>query len=99
DIDPLVEPLRDAHRMRGRKAELAARFLLQGRGGERSGRIAPRRLGLDVGDRETGALQRLFERFGLACGADAEALDFLTIGTDEAGLDLLSPRRGQRRNQ
>src|SRR4029077_20753924 len=29
DIDPFVEPLRDAHRMRWRKAELAACFLLQ----------------------------------------------------------------------
>src|SRR6266853_6477748 len=85
--------------MRGRKAELAARFLLQGRGGEGRGRIAPRRLRLDARDGETGALQCLLEGFGLAGGADIKALDFLAIGADKASLELLAPWRGQRRNQ
>jgi hypothetical protein len=34
DIDALVQALRDLHGARRRKAELAGRFLLQGRGGE-----------------------------------------------------------------
>ena len=49
DIDAFIEPLRDPHGMRRRKAELAAGFLLQRRGGEGRLRIAPRRFGLDGG--------------------------------------------------
>ena len=40
DIDAFIQPLRDPHGMRGRKAELAAGFLLQRRGGEGRLRIA-----------------------------------------------------------
>ena len=48
DVDAFVEPLRDAHGVGGREAELAARLLLQRRGGERRRRIAPGGLGLDI---------------------------------------------------
>ncbi len=47
DVDAFIEPLRDAHGVRRREAELAAGFLLQGRGGEGRLRIAPGRLRLD----------------------------------------------------
>ena len=58
DVDALVEPLRDPHRVRGGEAELAASLLLQRRGGEWGGRVAPGRLRLDRSDREGGRLQR-----------------------------------------
>ena len=58
DLDAFVEPLRQPHGDRRREAELAARFLLHGRGGEGRRRIAPRGLGLDRGDGEA----RVFER-------------------------------------
>ena len=99
DLDAFVEPLRDAHGVRGRKAELAACFLLQRRGGEGRRRIALGGLGLDVGHRERGALQCRLERLGLGGGADVEPLDFLAVGADEARLEFLSPRRRQRRHQ
>jgi hypothetical protein len=71
----------------GREAELAARLLLQGRGGERRRWIAPGGLGLDVGDRERRVLQRLLERFGLGARTDIEPLDLLAVGADEPRLE------------
>ena len=47
DQPVLVERLGDPHRVAGRKAELARRLLLQGRGGERRRRVLGERLGLD----------------------------------------------------
>ena len=52
----LVEALRDAHRVAGGEAELARRFLLQRRGGERRRRVARRGLGLDRLDGEAAVL-------------------------------------------
>jgi hypothetical protein len=46
DVHALVEPLGDAHRVRGRKAEFAARLLLEGRRREGRWRIPLCRLGL-----------------------------------------------------
>ena len=99
DLGTFVEALREPHGMGGRKAELAARLLLQGRGGERRRRVAPRGLGLDVGDGEARALQRPLEGFGLGAGADVEPLDFLPVGADEAGFEFLTARRGKRGHQ
>jgi len=56
----------------GREAELAARFLLQCRGGEGGLRIAPRRLGLDGRNRKRRGLDRLLEVLGLGAGADPD---------------------------
>ena len=56
DIDAFIEPLRDPHGVRGRKAELAAGFLLQRRGGEGRLRIAARRLCFDGRNREVRGL-------------------------------------------
>ena len=52
DVDAFVEPLRDAHGVGRRKTKLAARFLLQGRGGERRLRMSLDRLCLDRVDGE-----------------------------------------------
>src|SRR5205814_2952207 len=59
DIDALVKPLRDSHGVRRREAELAAGFLLQGRGGEGGLRIAARRSCFDRWYREACGLDRL----------------------------------------
>ena len=42
-------------------------------------------------------LQRLLEGLGLGAGADVEALDLLAVGADEAGLEGVAARRGERR--
>ena len=99
DIDAFIEPLRDAHGVRGREAELAAGFLLQGRGGEGRLRVALRRLGFDGCDREAGGLDRLLEILGFRAGADVEALDLLAVGADQPRLERLAARRRQSRDQ
>ncbi len=99
DVDALIKALRDPHGVGGRKAELAARLLLQGRGGEGRIGIALRRLGLDIGHREGGRLQRLLERGGVGAGPDVEPLDLLAVGAHQPGLERLRPRRRQRRHQ
>ena len=99
DIDAFIKPLRDPHGVRGRKAELAARFLLQRRGGERGLRVAPRGLGLDRRDGEVGSLDRLPEIFGFRAGADIEALDLLAVGADEARLEGVAARGRECRHQ
>ena len=99
DVDALIEPLRDPHGVRGRKAELAARLLLQRRGRERRIGIALGGLGLDRGDGEGRGLQRALEVLGLLARADVEALDFLAVGADQARLEGLVARRRERRDQ
>ena len=99
DVDAFIKPLRDPHGVRGRKAELAARFLLQGRGGEGRLRVAARRLGVHRGDREARGLDRLPEILGLRAGADVEPLDLLAVGADEARLERVAARRRQGRDQ
>ena len=99
DVDALVEPLRDAHGVGGREAELAARFLLQGRGGEGRLRVALARLGLDRVDGEGGGFERLLEGLGFRARADVEARDLLAVGADEARFEGVVPRRRQRCDQ
>ena len=99
DIDAFIEPLRDPHRMRRRKAELAAGFLLQGRGGEGRLRIAARRLGFDGRDREVGGLNRLLEFFGFRARSDVEPLDLLAVGADQTRLEGVAARCRQGRHQ
>ena len=99
DVDAFIEPLRDAHRVRRRKAVFAAGFLLQRRGGEGRLRIAPGRLGIDRGHGVGGRFQRLLEVFGFRAGADVEALDLLAVGADEARLEGVAARRQQGRDQ
>ncbi len=84
DFDALIESLREAHGVRRREAELAARLLLHGRRSERRRRIAPRRLGLDGGNFEGGRSRSHVKVFGLRAGADIEPLELLPVGADEA---------------
>ena len=79
----LVEPLGDAHRVAGGKAELARRFLLQGRGGERRRRVSGERLGLDRGDGEAARLDRRLGGIGLALVADRQPVDLLAVELDQ----------------
>ena len=99
DVDAFIEPLRDAHGVRRRKAVFAAGFLLQRRGGEGRLRIAPGRLGIDRGHGVAGGFQRLLEVLGFRAGADVEALDLLAVGADETCLKGVAARRQQGRDQ
>ncbi len=99
DVDAFVEPLRDAHSMGRRKAELAARFLLQGRGGKRRLRIPPHRLCFHRIDRKRRTIERLLESFGLRAGADVEALKFFAVGAHEPRFKSFLARGRQRRDQ
>ncbi len=99
DVDAFIQPLRDAHGVRRREAELAACFLLQGRGGEGRLRVAARRLGLDGRDLEQCGLDRLLEVLGFRAGADVEPGDLLAIGADQPRLEGITARRQQRRDQ
>ena len=58
DVAVLVQALRGAHGLPGRHPQLARRLLLEGRRGERRGRAARVRLGLERGDGERGVGQR-----------------------------------------
>jgi len=99
DVDALVEALRHPHGMGRREAELAARLLLQGRGGEGRIGIAPGRLRLDVGDGEGRGFQGLLERRGVGAGTDVEPRDLAAVGADQPRLERLRARRRQRRHQ
>ena len=79
DQPVLVERLGDAHRVAGREAELARRFLLQRRGGERRRRVAPERLGLDRRDGEAPGLDHRLGGVGVALVADRQAVDLLAV--------------------
>ena len=63
-IDALVKPLRKLHGMARRKAELARRLLLEGRGGEGGGGVAALRLALDARDHEASAFERRLQTLG-----------------------------------
>ena len=64
DVAVFVEPLGHLHRALRGEAQLAAGLLLQGGGGERRGRAAGVRLGVDGADAEFGVLQPRRERGG-----------------------------------
>src|SRR5262249_61135811 len=99
DVDAFIEPLRDAHGVGGREAELAACVLLQRRRGERRRRVALGRLGFDIYPPEVGALPSLPEGLGLRGGGRVWPLGFFCRGGPQGGLPLLSPPRGERRHQ
>ena len=89
DVDAFIEALGDLHRARRREAELAARLLLQRRGGEGRVGVALLRLRLDGRDAEARGFERRLERLRLGARTDVEAVDLLAVGADEA--------RGERR--
>ena len=84
-IDAFIEPLCELHGAGGGESQLAGGFLLQGRGGEGRGGVAPGGLGLHRGHRELRLIEPGLEgaRFGL--GADVEAGDLLAVSPHEAG--------------
>ena len=99
DVDALVEPLRDPHGVRRRKAELAACLLLQGRGGEGRIGIALGRLASTEATVKAAFSSASLEGLRVGARADVEPLDLLPIGTDQAGLERSRPRRRQCRDQ
>ena len=92
DLHAFVEPLRESHGDRRGEAELAACFLLHGRGGEGRRRIATGRFRLDRGHLEDSVLKIAGERFRLGAGTNVEALDLLPVGADQARFEDLVAR-------
>src|SRR5262245_10319646 len=101
EFDAFVKPLRDLHRLLGRKTQLARRLLLELRGDERRNRVALLLPGRDVGD----DIARAFE-FGQDVLRRLLVLDvklgFLYAiveagGLDRLRLDLIKPRVERRR--
>ena len=85
DLGALVEPLGELHGAGRREAELARRFLLQGRCRERRVRVSLGGLGLDADDRELGHIERRLEGLGLGARPDIETADLLAVGADQPG--------------
>ena len=94
-VDALIQPLGHLHGAGGGHAELAAGLLLQRRGGEGRGRIAPRRLGLDAGDREPGGLEIVAEGLGLLRRPDVQPCDLAAVGAGQPGVEGRPGRRRQ----
>ena len=78
-----VETLCQPHGVARRKAKLARRFLLQGRGRERRRRIARQRLCFDVLNSEMPALYRDLRSHRIAFVADGQAVDLVTFPSHE----------------
>src|SRR5256885_17236699 len=62
-------------------------------------RIAPGGLGLDRRDCEGRRLQRLLEGFGFRAGSDVEPLDLAAIGANQACVEGITARGGERGDQ
>ena len=99
DIDTFIEPLRHAHRVGRRKAELAACFLLQGRGRKRRVGVPLDGLGFHRSDAESGGFKGLLECLGFGTRADVQALQLLAVGADQARFEALPAGRRKRRDQ
>ena len=85
-----VETLGGAHRLLGRKAELARGLHLQGGGHEGCGGAAGGGLGLDRGDGEVARADRLHRHVGGGFVGKVEAVELAAGQLDEVGLEGLS---------
>src|SRR5581483_4990528 len=92
-VHTLVQLLRNGHGALGRKAELAARLLLQRAGGERRRRLTCRAFGAHVVHPVGGALQRFDDTLGviLALGADLLTAALQQLSAEDV---LLGPFAG-----
>ena len=84
-----IKPLCDPHRMAGRKAKFARRFLLQGRGGERRLRIAGDRLRFNAVDTECAGLHRRARGFCLGLGLEIHLVMFFAKIAQQPGFEPL----------
>ncbi len=98
-FDALIQALRHAHGVRGREAELAARLLLHGRGGERGRRVALAGLRLNRSDAELSGFKIALEGLRLVARPDVEALDLPAVGADKARLEGVVARCRKGRDQ
>ncbi len=89
DFYTFVEPLRQSHGDRRGEAELAACFLLHGRGCEGRRRIATGRFRLDRRHLEHSVFKIAGERLRLGARTNIEALNFLSVGADQARFEDL----------
>ena len=92
DVDALVQLLRRAHGFLRTERELARGLLLQRRGGERGGRVAPPLFLVDLQDREnalSGFAQRALDFTRLLRGGEAELFDLGTGVLDQLARKFL----------
>ena len=99
DVDAFIEPLRDPHGVRRRKADLRLASccsveVVKGACGLRRAGLASTAV-----TRVGGGFERLLEVLGFRAGADVEALDLLAVGADQTRLEGIAARRQQRRDQ
>ena len=94
EIDALVEALGERHRLAGAEPELAGRFLLQGRRGERRSGRSLALLLLDIRDPVGGAAQALDVNRRIGLGAEEHAL--LVGGRRELPVGHLGEPGGER---
>ena len=95
DEPRFIEPLRHAHRLTCAKAELAAGFLLQGRGHEGWGGVPIGGLRLHRFDDEVAAVDGLDGHFRLGLVADAEFFELFTREYGETCLICLATGGGE----
>ena len=97
DVDALIEPLGDIHRLLGGEAELARGIHLQRRGRERREGVALRRFLLDLDDAEVAFLDRGLDGMGGSRILDVELLERLAVDCREAGSNFLALGRREQR--
>ena len=78
-----IECLRQPHRVRRRKTELARSFLLQSRGGKGRWRIACERFGFNRDDRETPRFDRSLGAFRVTRIADRQSFNLFALVAHE----------------
>ena len=90
DIHALIQLLGDLHGAAGREAELAGRFLLQGRCGERRFRIFADALGLNVDDTQPFGLDGRGGSECLGLRGDVQLAEFLAVKMGQPGVEVTS---------
>ena len=95
DQTGLIEALRRVHALLCTHAELAARFLLQGRSHERRRRITRSGFGLDRQHRHLAACNSLHRKFGCSGIGEAEFIELLAAQNCQARLKRLTARGGE----
>ena len=93
DVDALVKPLGDLHGVLGAEVQLARRFLLQRRRGERRRRVAPDLLAVDRGHGEDRRLDGGDRRRRRGFAAQGHLVQLVAVEVGEVGAQAGAARR------
>ena len=97
NVTGFIQALRRAHGLAGTHAELAAGFLLQGRGHERGRGVAAGGFRFDAGDGQIAAGYGLHSHFGLRFVGQIKSVQLLAGHCHKPRLEFLSAWRGDQR--